>query len=235
MMEIAKEAVMSEHFSRIGSSYSLLGASSKRAFWSDLSSALFVLLALQLAVGAAVADAQDARLYFTYGPQDRDPGSPIGILAETPTPLHLWLKVGDAASAANVCAPGATGNEICGFDLALSTVAAFDFGAFSPDLEFDRSGAGTPIVTHASPGRFAANGLDLGVPPVGSRHLGILTVATGGVSPEDAVSASGGVIAANLEMRNITAENVIVPEPGFMLSLLSGMGLVAYSGRRSRK
>ena len=98
-----------------------------------------VIAATVLALGilfAGVAGAQSAQVYFSYSPEDVGPtsGGTIGLPpGATNVPLHLWIAGGGSASPAGACQLTATGNEICGFDIALDTSGHYTFEDDSPN------------------------------------------------------------------------------------------------------
>jgi hypothetical protein len=191
-----------------------------------------LLLAL---VAAGVVRAQPAHLYATYGPADTGPSGPIGVVPGQSTPVHLWLAGGSIPSTPVPCVPAARGDEICGYNFALETSADFTFQSPAPDTSFDTSGSGVGFPTSITPGRYAANGFDLGTPPVGNRHLGTITILAGsGVSTTDSITVSGGVVGANLEMRGLVVEDVVVPEPGLPGALALGVALLCLLVARRR-
>lgn len=183
-------------------------------------------------LGATPTWAQDVRVYATYGPEDRGPGGPIGVMPDVSTTVHLWVWGGDSPSVGPPCNPGEIGSEICGVSFVLSTDGGFQLLDFTGDTNFDSSGGRLRFsVSLVTPDRLSANGFDLGVPTPSSRHLGTLALIGVGTDSTSGVDVLGDVVGANLEMRLITSERMIVPEPSFIAGVAVAMVMLVAAAR----
>ncbi len=195
---------------------------------------LGVLFVLAVAVSASVAHAQSVgRVYLTYGPEDRGIGGPIAIVPGTAQTLHVWLAGGGSISTPTPCTPGASGGEICGFNLELTHTGPFVFNDFLGDPAFDSIAA--PFKLSLSPNRIAVNGLDLATQGVGNRHLGSLTVTSSGADANDFVIVEGAIVRSNLVMAPILEGPILLPEPSLGTILVTGTVYLAGLARIRRQ
>ena len=176
---------------------------------------------------ASPAAAQVGQVYFTYGPADTGPltqwAAGVQQSAEN-VPLHLWVQGGGATSTGGPCQLGATGNEICAINLTLHGNGHFEFTDFAPNQSFDSAPSAVPILGHLTPSQMNLNALDFGTPGIGNRYLGVVSVTPiGDPSQEDAITVSGGVMRSNMEMWDVVARNVVVPEPAIGSALAIGV------------
>ena len=129
---------------------------------------------------AAASSAQTVRVYATLSSSDQSYHGPIALPTNATTTIHLWLEGGANPSGAAPCLPGATGDEVCGYDFALVATPGYTLGAYEGDAGFDGSGTlGLPPSwlgqDPADPTnqRLTSNGFDLGTPPIANRRLGL--------------------------------------------------------------
>lgn len=190
-----------------------------------------------LGVGfASAAEAQSVRLYATLTPQDSTYHGPLIVSGDRGTTVYLWLEGGSATSSAAPCAPGMTGDELCGYSFVLDASPTYVMSDYNGDPAFDTSGDGgvPPFALSATGDRLSSNAFDLGTPPLANRYLGSLTVTPIGPGPLDSISASGSVLTAGLALAPITPGDLIVPEPGFGVGLAGCAGvLLAWARRRA--
>ena len=193
---------------------------------------VFFVLGMLLLVTAPRTFAQ-ARIWATYGTADTGPNGPIGLPNGVSMPVHLWMGGGSNPSSVPPCRSGAAGDEICGVAFRLVASGSFEIIDFLGNPNFDSGPSPLPFRVTALPNdRMGANNFDLGVPGTANRYLGRLTVTGTAVTPLSNVSVSGKAVGANLEMRDLVVENVLVPEPTLLGTLAAGGSLLALFSRR---
>lgn len=193
-------------------------------------------------VSAGEVSAQTVRLYATYSSQDQAYHGPIMLPPDASTTIHFWLE-GGAATSATPCQPGATGDEVCAYDFAITAESSFVLSNYNGDASFDGSGSvgSPPAFLGPDPGNpgnqlLASNGFDLGTPVVANRHLGSVVVTTGSeIAVDHEIDVTGKIVGADLAMGTIESRSIIVPEPLVAPGLGLGILLGAASGRRARR
>lgn len=138
--------------------------------------------------------------------------------------LHLYIDGGPNPSVADPCESG-DGDEVCGFDLSLTSLGAVSFVSFVPDGD---------VVYQLQPTQLRFNGGRFDVGDLGPTRLGDLVVSStgdGGVFLDEGYSVS-----STLDLRKILARPIIgVPEPGPLPALAAGAALLAVVHRRRRR
>ncbi len=137
--------------------------------------------------------------------------------------VYLYIDGGPGASAGNACNDG-QGDEVCGFDLEVTGLNGLTLSSFNAD-------AGANLLVNFSASSMKVNGLDTESPTTGPHRIGELLVnaAVGG----EVELTSGEVVGADLGSELLsTATLVTVPEPGHLLLLGSGLGLLVVLTRR---
>lgn len=177
-------------------------------------------LGLALVWAGSASAQQQAQIYATYGPEDRGPGGPIGLVGGGPTTIHLWAWGGPLVSSSPPCEVAATGNEICGLTFSIDANGGFEIVDFIANPNFDSGSQPVAFRNTPLPGnRLTAQGFDLGVPTISNRYLGAIVVTGTGDLLGATLAVSGQVIRANLELGNVSPDVILLPEPGLIASL----------------
>jgi hypothetical protein len=154
---------------------------------------------------------------------DGIPGAP-----EVPTggvqSVFLYLDGGAVGTAAGETCNDGDGDEICGFDLELTALSGLSFSAFTPD-------AGADLLVNFAAASVLINGLDAVTPAAGPVRIGELQVNA--IEGGQVELTSGEVIGADLGSEVLSAQTIVtVPEPGHLLLLVSGIGLLVGLARK---
>jgi hypothetical protein len=196
--------------------------------------ALFALLSLLL--GSAPAMGSD--FAFATGDGSSTPGSgPLELQQNRVNQeIHLFLDIvgTDPSSSPPPCVEGATGHEICGFDVTIEIKGGHQIASFAPasNVKFSQQTIdATTTVIHAV-------GLDAIDPGTDAQLIGLLTLDTGSV--EGSVIVRGTVVPADIgvdPLPTIEDETVaVVPEPKSILVLIAGaLTLRVLHSLRSRR
>ena len=139
--------------------------------------------------------------------------------------VYLYIDGGPSASAGNACDEG-QGDEVCGYDFEVTGLNGLTLSAFNADV-------GANLLVNFSVASMKVNGLDSQSPMPGPHRIGELLVnaAVGG----EVELTSGEVIGADLGSEILSTTTLVtVPEPGPLLLLGSGIGLLAVLARRRR-
>ncbi len=189
-------------------------------------------IVIALCVGAAdSASAQTlepVQVYATYGSADTGPNGPVSILDTAGAGIqrvYFWATGGSEEGATGpVCTQEGGGDALCGISFTLSVTGGYQMVGFLPNLDFDKSDAHLPFrMMLASTGKLVGNAFDLGVATPEIRYLGELRLRANGANDDSQIVVTGDAIGADLSMRNITQEAIIVPEPAAPLMLGAGV------------
>ncbi len=132
--------------------------------------------------------------------------------------VYLYIDGGPSASAGNACNEG-QGDEVCGYDLEVTGLSGLTLSSFNAD-------AGANLLVNFSATSMKLNGLDTQSPTPGPHRIGELLVNA--ILDGEVELTTGEVIGADLSSEILsTATLVTVPEPGHLLLLGSGLGLLA--------
>ncbi len=132
--------------------------------------------------------------------------------------VFLYIDGGALASSPGDACNNGAGDEVCGFDLELTGLFGLTFSAFNAD-------PGADLLVNFAAGSVRINGLDPVTPSTGPWRIGELLVnaAVGG----EVELTSGEVIGADLASELLSPQTLVsVPEPGRLLMLASGFGLL---------
>jgi hypothetical protein len=149
--------------------------------------------------------------------------------------VHLYLDIdGTTTSDPDPCVEGATGHEICGFDVTIEIKGGHQIASFAPASNVKFSQQTIDSTTTA----IHAVGLDAISPGTDAQLIGLLTLDTGSV--EGSVIIHGTVIPADIGMDplpKVEDETVaVVPEPESILVLIAGaLTLGVLHSLRSRR
>lgn len=199
-------------------------------------------LAFGIAGPVSAQTLEPVQVYATWTSADTGPGGPLGIpaTAQGPDPtLFLWATGGSTQGvSADVCTKLGTGDALCGISFTLTASDGYQLAIFEPNPSFDSSGARLPFrAMLASDDTLVANAFDLGTATTANRYLGSLELKANGATGDSQIVVSGSAIGADLNMRTIASEAIVVPEPQATLMLafgvLSLLGLGS-SARQSR-
>jgi hypothetical protein len=181
------------------------------------------LLGCMLALGSSPALAAQV---FHSPNDDGLPGSgqiPSGGVQS----VLLYIDGGGAISIPGRACNDGTGDEICGFDLELTALAGLSFDSFTAD-------SGADLMVNFSAGSIRINGIDAVGPGIGPQRIGELLVNA--VDGGEVELTGGETLGADLASENLaTMTLVTVPEPGQLLMLLCGGGLLAGLSRARRQ
>lgn len=132
--------------------------------------------------------------------------------------VFLYIDGGVVSSSPGSACNDGAGDEVCGFDLELTGQAGLTFSAFDAD-------DGADLLVNFSAGSVRINGLDPLAPSAGPQRIGELLVnAADGGRVE---LTTGEVVGADLGSETLSAQTLVtVPEPGSLLMLVSGLGLL---------
>ena len=181
-----------------------------------------------IAVGCLCPAAGRAtQVYHSPNDDGLPAAGPPQVLEGGVRPVHLYIDGGALASAAGTACDTGSGDEVCGFTLALTGQAGLTLIGFTPD-------AGANLLYDVSALEFRVNGLDTASPTPGPKRIGELSVnAIAGGSLE---LTSGEVVDAGLSAEQLeSGEIVAFPEPGEGLQLAVGIALLAGFARRRAK
>ena len=193
-----------------------------RGFFQTLACAAWI------AVGCFCAAAGWATQVYHSPNDDGLPAvGPPQVLEGGIRPVYLYIDGGAAASPAGTACDTGSGDELCGFTLALTGQAGLTLIGFTPD-------ASANLLYDVSTLEFRVNGLDTASPTPGPKRIGELSVdATAGGSPE---VTSGEVVDAGLSAEQLESGQIVAfPEPGKVLQLGFGIALLAGFARRRAK
>jgi hypothetical protein len=180
------------------------------------------LLASLLCLGGLAVPALAATSVFHSPNDDGLPGS-TQIATGGVQPVYLYIERGSVASAAGRACHDGQGDELCGYDLEV-TGLGLTLSSFNPD-------PGANLLVNFTAGSMKLNGLDSQAPTPGPQRIGELLVNAIGAA--EVALTSGEVVGADLTSEVLpTATLVTVPEPGSLLLLGSGIGLLAVLARR---
>lgn len=184
---------------------------------------LLRLLLPLLCLGGLASPALAATSVYHSPNDDGLPGS-TQIPSGGTQSVYLYIDGGPAASAgASACNDGA-GDEVCGFDVELTGAGGLTLSSFTPD-------GGANLLVNFGAGSMKVNGLDTQLPTPGPHRIGELMVNA--VVGGELELTSGEVVGADLGGETLaTSTLVTVPEPGQLLLLGSGIGLLAVLPRR---
>lgn len=195
--------------------------------------ALFALLSLLL--GSAPAMGSD--FAFATGDGSTTPGSgPLELPQNSvDQEVHLFLDIAaETDPSSTPCVEGATGPEICGFDLTIEINGGHQIASFAPasNVKFSQQ------IIDSTTAEIHAVGLDAIDPGIEAKLIGVLTLDTGSV--EGSVIIHGTVIPADIGMDplpKVEDETVaVVPEPESILVLIAGaLTLGVLHSLRSRR
>lgn len=174
-------------------------------------------------------------VFFSTGPalgaqvfhSPNDDGVPgAGEISPGTPSIFLYLDGGPAASAPGTACNDGAGDEVCGFDLELTSIGGVTFTSFEVD-------PGADLMVNLGASSVRINGLDAVGPGVGPQRLGRLFLN----APSGEVELSAGeTIGADLASETLASQTLVtVPEPGQLLALLSGGGLLAGLSRARRR
>lgn len=142
--------------------------------------------------------------------------------------IYLYIDGGPTASALDTACNDGQGDEVCGFDVEVTGLNGLTLSVFNAD-------GGANLLVNFGAGSMRVNGLDAQSPTPGPHRLGELVVnaLVGG----EVELTSGEVVGAALDSEILAAGTLVtVPEPGQLVLLASGLGLLlALAGRRSRR
>lgn len=204
---------------------------------------LGVVMVFGMVLGAAdsalAQTLEPVQVYATYGSADTGPNGPVSILDTAGSGeqgVFLWATGGTEGTSGPICTQAGSGDALCGISFTLSVTGGYQMVDFLPNQAFDHSEPPLPFRTMlAAPDRLVGNAFDLGVPTPENRYLGELRLRASGANGDSNIVVTGSAIGADLSMRNITAEAIVVPEPRAALMLGSGaLGLLLCArGRRA--
>jgi hypothetical protein len=183
---------------------------------------LFLLLGSAPAMGSDFAFATDGVNPPGSGPLEL-PQNGVG------KEVHLFLDIAGEEVSSTKCVEGATGDEICGFDVIIEIKGDHQIVSFAPSSAPD-SAPGLYVkfsqqIIDSTTAEIHAVGLDAIDPGVLAIPIGVLTLDTGPV--EGSVIVRGTVIPSDIgvdPLPKVEDEIVaVVPEPGSILVLIAGI------------
>ena len=181
-----------------------------------------------IAVGCFCAAAGWATQVYHSPNDDGLPAvGPPQVLEGGVRPVYLYIDGGALASPAGTACDTGSGDELCGFTLALTGQAGLTLIGFTPD-------ASANLLYDLNALEFRVNGLDTTSPAPGPKRIGELSVdATAGGSLQ---MTNAEVVDAGLSAEQLgSVEIVAFPEPGKVLQLGVGIALLAGFARRRSK
>lgn len=139
-------------------------------------------------------------------------------------PVYLYIDAGAVASETGSACNDGQGDEVCGYDLEVTGLNGLTFLLFSADVDAD-------LLVNSSGASMKVNGLDTQSPTPGPQRIGeLLVIAAVGSELE---LTSGEVVGADLGSEMLSTTTLVtVPEPGQLLLLGSGIGLLIVLARR---
>jgi hypothetical protein len=159
-----------------------------------------------------------------HSPNDDGQIGPASIPSGGVQSVYLYIDGGASASAGGTACDTGTGNELCGYTLTLTGLTGLTLVSFTPDV-------GTDLLYDSDALELRLNGLDTTAPTPGPKRIGELLVNA--VSGGFLQLTSGEVIGADLASEVLASGDVVaVPEPGRLLQLGCGVGLLGWLARR---
>ena len=139
-------------------------------------------------------------------------------------PVYLYVDGGAVASGVGSACNDGQGDEVCGYDLEVTGLSGLTFILFAADV-------GADLLVNFGAASMKVNGLDTQSPTPGPQRIGeLLVIAAVGSELE---LTSGDVVGADLGSEFLpTTPLVTVPEPGQLLLLGSGIGMLLVLARR---
>ncbi|MFK7896817.1 MAG: PEP-CTERM sorting domain-containing protein [Myxococcota bacterium] len=195
-------------------------------------------MALACLIGlVSVASAQNLEpvtVYATATNVDTGPNGALGIPAGDEGPsVYLWAASGLDGSSGPPCTEAGSGSTLCGIAFTLDVTGGYRMVDFQANPNFDDSTTKLPFrIMLNSSDHLVGNAFDLGEPSPGNRYLGRLVLETTGVNGDSQIVVSGSAIGADLTMRTITPETIVVPEPRAVLMLGVGAFALLSAARR---
>jgi hypothetical protein len=139
--------------------------------------------------------------------------------------VFLYIDGGPTASAVDAACDVGVGDEVCGYELALSGIGGLTLASFNAD-------PGADVMVALSAGSIAIGGLDTVAPAAGPKRIGELNVNS--VAGGELALTGGEAVGADLTSETILPGTVVtVPEP--MQVLLLGSGLILLASLHARR
>lgn len=162
-------------------------------------------------------------VYHSPNDDGANPGIPVDVPAGASVTLHLYIDGGSLASSPGEKCYTGPNDELCGWDLSLAGTGSVAFTSFTPngDVEYGLSG-----------NQLRCNGGDPFVGTLGPTKIGDLLLS--GTSGDRVDLTRGDVVTSQLSLTQAPLGPVVtLPEPGGIVGLLSGVGLLARLKRRT--